>query len=346
MGPMPDGTPGRATQAAIRAEPSLMLTRRTLLSRPTLVAACAAAGSLASAGYATAFEPHRVQVTHYRLCPPRWPAGLTLRIAVLTDFHAHPRCMGEGAIADVVARTNALAPDVTVLLGDYGSQSRGAVPFETVADLLRGLRAPKGVYAIQGNHDWGDDRAALRRGYGPTRAEQALRAAGITFLENVGVRLDVPDPLWLVGLESEATPGRALDPVRLDRQRADMLAQALRDVPAEGAAILLAHEPDLFATGLDPRIALTLSGHTHGGQVRILGWSPWIPSRYGLRYAYGHMVEAGRDLIVSAGLGSHFVAGRPLRLGIPPEIVVVDLGAFPEGDAKPAALARGRGGPA
>jgi hypothetical protein len=91
---------------------------------------------------------------------------------------------------------------------------------------------------------------------------------------------------------------------------------------------------------------LTLSGHTHGGQVRILGWSPWIPSRYGLRYAYGHMVEAGRDLIVSAGLGSHFVAGRPLRLGIPPEIVVVDLGAFPEGDAKPAALARGRGGPA
>ncbi|MCJ2143900.1 metallophosphoesterase [Methylobacterium sp. E-066] len=323
-----------------------MLTRRTLLSRPTLAAACAAAGSLASAGYATAFEPHRVQVTHYRLCPPRWPAGLRMRIAVLTDVHAHPRCMGEGAIADVVARTNALAPDVTVLLGDYGSQSRGAVPFETVANLLRGLRAPKGVYAIQGNHDWGDDRAALRCGHGPTRAERALRAAGIAFVENAAVRLDVRAPLWLVGLESEATPGRDLNPERLDRQRSEILARALRDVPAEGAVILLAHEPDLFATGLDPRVALTLSGHTHGGQVRILGWSPWIPSRYGLRYAYGHIAEAGRDLIVSAGLGSHFVAGRPLRLGVPPEIVVVDLESVSEGDPTQPVFVRGLGGAA
>lgn len=310
-----------------------MLTRRALLSRPTLAAACAAAGSLVTAGYATAFEPHRVQVRRYRVCPPPWPAGLRLRIAVLTDFHAHPRCMGADAITEVVARTNALEPDLTVLLGDYGSQSRGAVPFETVAERLSGLRAKRGIYAIQGNHDWGDDRAALRRGHGPTRAERALRAAGIVFLENAAVRLDVPAPLWLVGIESEATPGRPLAPDPLDRQRSRILAQALRDVPADGAAILLAHEPDLFATGLDPRVALTLSGHTHGGQVRILGWSPWIPSRYGLRYAHGHIVEGDRDLIVSSGLGSHFVAGRPLRLGIPPEIAVVDLGRDETGAA-------------
>ncbi|QEE42317.1 MULTISPECIES: metallophosphoesterase [unclassified Methylobacterium] len=311
-----------------------MLTRRALLSRPTLAAACAAAGSLAMAGYATAFEPHRVQVRHYRLCPPRWPAGLRLRIAVLTDFHAHPRCMGVDAITEVVARTNALEPDLTVLLGDYGSQSRGAVPFETVAGCLSGLQAKRGLYAIQGNHDWGDDRVALWRGHGPTRSERALRAAGIVFLENAAVRLDVPTPLWLVGIESEATPGRPLAPDQLDRQRSEILAQVLRGVPADGAAILLAHEPDLFATGLDPRIVLTLSGHTHGGQVRILGWSPWIPSRYGLRYAHGHIVESERDLIVSAGLGSHFVAGRPLRLGIPPEIVVVDLGAPDRDDTR------------
>ena len=93
----------------------------------------------------------------------------------------------------------------------------------------------------------------------------------------------------------------------------------------------------MFATGLDPRIALTLTGHTHGGQVRILGWSPWIPSRFGLRYAHGHIVEGRRHLIVSAGLGSHFVAGRPLRFGIPPEIVLVELG-FPEGDESRANL--------
>ena len=128
-----------------------------------------------SAGYATALEPYRVQVISYRLLPQGWPPGLRLRVAVLTDFHAHPRCMGEAEIVAVVARTNALAPDITVLLGDYGSQSPGPVPFERVAAILRGLVAPKGVYAIQGNHDWGDDREARRRGYGPTRAERALR---------------------------------------------------------------------------------------------------------------------------------------------------------------------------
>jgi predicted MPP superfamily phosphohydrolase len=71
------------------------------------------------------------------------------------------------------------------------------------------------------------------------------------------------------------------------------------------------------------RIGLTLSGHTHGGQVRLFGWSPVVPSRYGNRYAYGHVREDGRDLIVSAGIGT---SQLPIRLGIPPEIVLVELG--------------------
>ncbi|MFC6741749.1 metallophosphoesterase [Methylobacterium tardum] len=299
-----------------------MLTRRGLLSRPALTGALVTAGGLISTGYAMAFEPYRVQVTTYRLSPQGWPPGLRLRIALLTDFHAHPRCMGEAEIAAVVDRTNALAPDLTVLLGDYGSQSAGPVPLETIAGILRNLTAPKGVYAIQGNHDWGDDREARRRGHGPTRTERALRASGIPFIENTAVQLDLPVPLWLAGLESEDTP-RAQEP--FEWFRLDTLTRTLRDVPVGEPVILLAHEPDVFALDLDPRVVLTLSGHTHGGQIRILGWSPWIPSRYGLRYAYGHVVERGRDLVISAGLGSHFVAGRPLRLGAPPEIVIVDL---------------------
>jgi len=304
-----------------------MPTRRALMSRPVLTGTLIAAGGLLSTGYATALEPHRVQVTSYRLSPPNWPGGLRLRVAVLTDFHAHPRCMGETEIAAVVSRTNALAPDVTVLLGDYGSQSTGPVPFETVARLLSGLEAPKGVYAIQGNHDWGDDREARRRGHGPTRAERALREAGLGFLENAVARLDLPVPLWLAGLESEMTPRVPQAPALLDRHRLSVLGRTLQHVPPGEPVILLAHEPDIFALDFDSRIVLTLSGHTHGGQIRILGWSPWIPSRYGLRYAYGHVVERGRDLLVSAGLGSHFVAGRPVRLGVPPEIVIVDIAA-------------------
>jgi hypothetical protein len=279
-----------------------------------------------TAGYAMAFEPHRVQVTTYRLSPRGWPSGQRLRIAVLTDFHAHPRCMGEAEIAAVIARTNALAPDIIVLLGDYGSQERGPVPLDAVVSILRDLTAPKGVYAIQGNHDWGDDREARRRGQGPTRAERALKAAGVSFLENTAVQLDLPAPLWLAGLESEYTPLVPKGYEQFDRYRLRTLDRTLRDVPSGESVILLAHEPDIFALDLDPRVVLTLSGHTHGGQIRILGWSPWIPSRYGLRYAYGHIVEQGRDLVVSAGLGSHFIAGRPVRLGAPPEIVIVDLG--------------------
>ena len=86
--------------------------------------------------------------------------------------------------------------------------------------------------------------------------------------------------------------------------------------------ILLAHEPDIFPR-VPARVALTLSGHTHGGQVRLFGYSPVVPSRYGNRYAYGHIIEDNRHLIVSGGLGCSIL---PVRLGCPPEIVMVELG--------------------
>jgi predicted MPP superfamily phosphohydrolase len=86
--------------------------------------------------------------------------------------------------------------------------------------------------------------------------------------------------------------------------------------------ILLAHEPDIFVK-VPARVSLTLSGHTHGGQIRLLGYSPVLPSRYGQRFAYGHVVEDGRHLIISGGLG---VSGVGVRFGVPPEIVLIELG--------------------
>lgn len=81
-------------------------------------------------------------------------------------------------------------------------------------------------------------------------------------------------------------------------------------------------EPDIFHD-VPSRVALTLSGHTHGGQVRLFGYSPVVPSRYGNRYAYGHVVEAGRNLIISGGLGFSIA---PIRFGVRPEILTIDLG--------------------
>ena len=88
--------------------------------------------------------------------------------------------------------------------------------------------------------------------------------------------------------------------------------------------ILLAHEPDIFVR-VPPRVTLTLSGHTHGGQVLLpfIG-RPVVPSNYGQRFAYGHVVEGGRHLLVSSGLG---MSGLPVRFMVPPEIALITLGA-------------------
>ena len=114
--------------------------------------------------------------------------------------------------------------------------------------------------------------------------------------------------------------------IRLGRRRfhgLHNLPAALRRTTDGAPVILLAHEPDIFPQ-VPKHVSLTLAGHTHGGQVRILGHSPVVPSKFGNRFAYGHVVEGGRNLVVSGGLG---VSTLPVRLGVPPEVVLVELGA-------------------
>ena len=87
--------------------------------------------------------------------------------------------------------------------------------------------------------------------------------------------------------------------------------------------ILAVHEPDIF-TKVPERVSLTLAGHTHGGQIRVpFLWERYVPSAYGARFAYGHIVEQGRHMVVSGGLG---VSKIPMRIGVPPEIVRIELG--------------------
>ena len=113
----------------------------------------------------------------------------------------------------------------------------------------------------------------------------------------------------------------ALSPAQREMRR---LAHAtLAKVTDDAPVVLLAHEPDIF-TRVPERVSLTLSGHTHGGQVRMFGYSPMVPSRFGNRFAYGHIVEGNRNLIVSGGLGCSIL---PVRIGVPPEIVIVHVSA-------------------
>jgi predicted MPP superfamily phosphohydrolase len=183
------------------------------------------------------------------------------------------------------------------------------------------LKAPLGVHAILGNHDWWEDKTVQREGQGPTIARRALEAAGIPVYENDARRLTKAGrPFWLAGLGDQLAylPARRFRPVR--RIGVDDLAATLAKVSDDAPVILLAHEPDV-AMRVPARVALQLSGHTHGGQVRLFGWSPVVPTRYD-KFAYGHS-RANCDVVVSGGLGCSIM---PFRLGVPPEIVLVTLG--------------------
>ena len=282
-----------------------------------------------TAAYGFGIEPVlRLRVARYHISPPRWPAGLELKIAAIADIHACDPWMSLDHIAAVVERTNALDADIIVLLGDYVAGHRHVtrrIPADEWASVLAGLKAPLGVHAILGNHDYWDDKTVQRQGRGRTVARRALEAAGIPVYENDAVRLTRQNqPFWLAGLGDQLAylPARRFRPVR--RIGVDDLGATLAKVTDDAPLILLAHEPDI-AGRVPSRVALQLSGHTHGGQVRLLGWSPVVPSRYGNRLAYGH-AKFNCDVIVSGGLGCSIM---PFRLGVPPEVVLVTLTAAP-----------------
>ena len=145
--------------------------------------------------------------------------------------------------------------------------------------MLAGLKAPLGVHAVLGNHDWWEDKTVQRDGQGPTIARRALEAAGIPVYENDVARLTKAGrPFWLAGLGDQLAymPARRFRPVR--RIGVDDLGATLAKVTDDAPIILLAHEPDV-AMRVPARGRLQLSGHTHGGQVRLFGWSPVAPSR-------------------------------------------------------------------
>ena len=271
--------------------------------------------------YAFALEPGlRLRVQKWRITSTKWTSG-PLRIGIISDIHTGGPWVTSKRLAAIVDRLNAQSPDLIVFLGDLTASHKYVqtpVPLGVAARELGRLSAPLGVYGILGNHDWWDDPAALARRDGPNIVQNALNEAGIDMLENDGRRIEAPGgPFWLLGLGDQwAFPKRGGG-----YQGRDDLPATMDLVDDDAPAILLAHEPDIFPH-VPARIALTLSGHTHGGQIRIFGYSPRVPSKFGNRYAYGHITESGKDLVVSGGIGCSII---PVRFGVPPEITIVDL---------------------
>jgi len=290
------------------------LTRRRLLNLGLGLAGAVGPISSGAGAYAAIEAAHDLNITHYNPLPQNWPTTHRLSITVVADLHAGGPNMGIARVRQVVDAANALGSDLVVVLGDYFATHRFItehVPHAAWAGELARLKARFGVYAILGNHDWWYDIGGVRR---------ALTQIRMPLLENDVVWLGEPGrKFWLAGIGDQIAYWLGRNHYR----GVDDLAGTLGKVRTDDPVILLAHEPDIFPK-VPPRVALTLAGHTHGGQIRVPFLEPvWTPSAFGQRFAYGHIVEGGRHMIVSGGLGTSVV---PMRLGVPPEIVQIQLG--------------------
>jgi predicted MPP superfamily phosphohydrolase len=255
------------------------------------------------AGDAFWLEPASLRLTHYDLPLSDAPALAGLHVAVIADLHGGAPFIDEAKLDAVVAMTNAARPDLILLTGDYvitGVLGGHHMAIETIAGHLKHLSAPLGVYAVIGNHDRWEDAPHI---------SAVLRRAGLKVLENGHVTLTTRHgPLVLAGIGDDYS--HAADP-----------AAALAGIPGPARALCFTHSPDIFPE-LPSTCALTVAGHTHGGQVALpLVGRPVVFSRYGQRYAAGTVREGDKTLFVSTGIGTSLLA---VRFGVPPEISVLD----------------------
>jgi predicted MPP superfamily phosphohydrolase len=238
------------------------------------------------------------------------------RVAHISDLHCGPFASGT-RVAGWVATVNGLGADLVAVTGDLIASGAAFVP--VVAGALGKLRAPDGVFACMGNHDYFTDGEALVR---------ALEGAGLTVLRNRGVNVRRKEgALHVAGVDDTWT------------RKADV-RQALAGRPVATPVVLLAHDPDLFPEAAERGVDLTLSGHTHGGQLGLPLFARRVNlARVTTRFTSGYYRLGMSTLYVNRGLGT---TGPPVRVGVPAEIVVFTLRVAEAGAGRRARRA-GRG---
>lgn len=290
----PDLTPDQARQA---------VTRRSFL----LGGAGLAGGSLLG-GYGYWVERKNFHVQGYRLFLNSLPQGLEgLRLVVMADMHCGPVNRPDD-LWPALQLANSLKPDLVLLPGDFVHLS--ARYFHEAAELIDRLetRIPGGILYSWGNHDHWNDLEAARRTFSQTRAHELVQQRRV--LRPDRQWSDHGKGLWIAGVDDlwEGLPD---------------LSQALHGIPLEQPRLVLCHNPDVAELQSARRVDLMLSGHTHGGQIRVPGLgTPICPSRYGQKYAGGFVQGPSYPVYITRGLG---VGGIPVRLGVLPEVTFFEL---------------------
>ena len=237
-----------------------------------------------------------IEQTEHRIALPRLPEALDgLRIIQLTDLH-RSRFTSDRLIRQAIALANEANPDLILLTGDYVTHNRKDIA--PIADMLAGLRARLGIFAVLGNHDYSTD--------GPS-VERALTLSGITVLSNKSVC--VPGGLRIVGLDD-------------DRFKRTDVARAFSQVEPDAPILVMAHNPAVAEWVTDYE-CVVFSGHTHGGQIRV----PILTARKirgigAKHYQAGWYTVGKAKLYVNRGIGQ---VGLPMRFRCRSEIALFTL---------------------
>lgn len=245
--------------------------------------------------YGSGVEKRWLDVTRVEVpLHPRHSALAGMKLAVIGDFH-HDDFGDDRLIARAVETVNSEGVDLVFLVGDYISENPAGI--EPLCRQLENLQPRLGTFGVWGNHD--------RRHAGRTLVH-ALRRAGVQMLDNA----------------TRQFPGFCIAGMDSYRGGRPKLAETIGQLPPDKPVLLAWHEPDTFDLHRDPRIAMQLSGHTHGGQIRAPVLGPILLPEHGRKYPYGLYQREGSSLFVTRGIGTLTI---PVRFLCAPEVAILSL---------------------